>query len=96
MKKIKQSEIEHSKQKIYERAGRMGYAARGVTLLLMGYLFYQAVSSAQSTKQADTEGAFTFMESIPFGNWLLGFVALGLIGYGIFMFVKARYAALPY
>jgi hypothetical protein len=27
----------------------------------------------------------------PFGPWLLGIVALGLVAYGIFMVIQARY-----
>jgi hypothetical protein len=30
----------------------------------------------------------------PFGPWLLGLVALGLIAYGVYSFVEARYRRL--
>jgi hypothetical protein len=40
-----------------------------------------------------TDQAFDFLQN-NFGTLLMGIVALGLIAYGIFMFVKAKYQSL--
>jgi hypothetical protein len=36
-------------------------------------------------------GALDALARQPYGPWLLGTVAIGLIAYGIYEFVKARY-----
>tara|TARA_R110000744_G_scaffold676_3_gene2582 strand:- start:434 stop:574 length:141 start_codon:yes stop_codon:yes gene_type:complete len=38
-----------------------------------------------------TAEAFSFIQEQPFGKWLLGAVAIGMVCYGIFMFSTAAY-----
>jgi hypothetical protein len=95
MKNIKQTSVAPVKQTFYKRAGQLGYMARGIVFIVVGFLFYRAVSARRSVKTADTEGVYNFLETIPFGSWLLGLVAIGLVAYGIFMFVRAKYYAVP-
>ncbi|GGK79780.1 DUF1206 domain-containing protein [Rufibacter glacialis] len=75
-----------------KKAGQAGYAARGIVFCIIGFLFARAAWAQQPEGAGGTEDAFTFLQTSPFGNVLLGIVALGLIGYGIFMFVQARYS----
>lgn len=70
-----------------EKLARLGYAARGVVYLIIGWFaVLAAISSAETT---DTEGALVTMLGGPFGRILLGVVALGLVGYTIWRFVQA-------
>jgi len=74
----------------YEKAGIAGYVARGVVLIIIGYFFLRGALHSNSKEIADTKDAFGFIENT-FGSFLMGVIALGLVCYGIFMFVKARY-----
>ena len=70
---------------------RFGMAARGVVFLVVGgFAFFAGLRSSPSEAKGVGE-ALQYLRTQPYGPWLLGFVALGLIGYGIYEFVRARY-----
>jgi hypothetical protein len=73
------------------RVGRIGYAARGVVLGLVGAFLVQAALQTAPDKARGLGGALRTLAGQPFGPYVLGTVALGLVGYGAFMFVVARY-----
>src|ERR1700687_701378 len=74
--------------------GRLGYGALGVVFTIIGFfLIVAAVKfNAQQAKGLDT--ALGELLQLPFGRVLLGIVALGLIAYGVYSFVEARYRRL--
>jgi hypothetical protein len=73
------------------RAGKVGYISRGVVWLVIAFLFLRAAFYAVASKAGDTAEAFRFIESSPLGSPLLGLLGLGLIAYGVFNFIRARY-----
>ncbi|MBC3542150.1 DUF1206 domain-containing protein [Rufibacter sediminis] len=77
---------------VLKKAGQAGFSARGIVFSIIGFLFVRAAWLQQPQEAGGTTSAFSFLQTSPFGNILLGIVALGLIGYGIFMFVQARYS----
>lgn len=88
MKKIR---LSRSGMNNYVRkAGIIGYISRGIVLVIVGYLVFHAALTSNPKEAKGTEGAFTFIEN-KFGSLLMAIIAVGLIGYGIFMFVKAKY-----
>lgn len=84
-------EIDYHKRQWIQRAGRAGLAARGVVFLLSGVFVVRAALQYDASEAQGLEGALQALERQPYGPWLLGLVALGLIGYGLFQLVKARY-----
>ena len=72
-------------------AGKIGYVARGVVWLLLAWLFGKAALHRNASEAGDTSKAFSFLEQGEYGSILLGAMALGLICYGVFNFVRARY-----
>lgn len=68
---------------------RIGYGARGLATLPTGVFLIKAGLDAQSRDARGWGGALQAIESQPFGSWLLGLVALGLIAFGAFGFVEA-------
>ncbi|WP_461490846.1 DUF1206 domain-containing protein [Pontibacter sp. HJ8] len=91
MKKVQASGLQPDLQKSLVRAGKVGYFARGVVWLIIGYLFLKAALESDSSEAGGSGRAFQFLEDNAYGSYLLGAVALGLICYGVFMFVRARY-----
>ncbi|RYZ54623.1 MAG: DUF1206 domain-containing protein [Sphingobacteriales bacterium] len=73
------------------RAGRIGYSARGIVWLIIGWLFLKAAVKGSPNEAGDTGKVFQWIEAGPFGSIMLGLVAAGLVCYGIFMFVRAAY-----
>jgi hypothetical protein len=74
----------------FEKAGMIGYAARGLVFSIIGYFLVRAAIDSNPKEADGTREAFDFLQH-NFGNLLMGIVALGLIAYGIFMFVRARH-----
>lgn len=91
MKKVQASRLKPEWQKTLIRAGKIGYSARGIVWLIIGYMFLQAAMQSDSSEAGGSGKAFQFLESSSYGSYLLGAVALGLICYGVFMFVRAKY-----
>lgn len=67
---------------------RFGYAAKGVVYLVIGVL---AALAAYTTggRTTDSRGALQEILSQPYGQFLLGAVAIGLIGYSLWRFVQS-------
>jgi hypothetical protein len=73
------------------RAGRIGIAARGIVFGVIGVFLMLAAFHANPNEARGLSGALRSIEQRPFGPWLLAIVALGLVAYGIYMFVLTRY-----
>lgn len=93
-KRIKEEDMSERERKTYFQAGRIGYAARGVVLGILGYFLVQAALKANPSEAEGTEGALQFL-SMSGGPYLMALVAIGLACYGAFMFVKAKYRHIP-
>ncbi|MDO8323168.1 MAG: DUF1206 domain-containing protein, partial [Phenylobacterium sp.] len=71
--------------------GRAGYLGRGVAFLPVGGLMLMAGLKARSGEATGMGGALQMMEAQPFGDALLILVALGLVAFGVFAVIEARY-----
>ena len=70
---------------------RVGIGARGVVFAVIGGYLVRAGFAHNANKAANTGEALGAIGRQPFGEWLLGAVALGLIAYGAYEVVQARY-----
>jgi hypothetical protein len=77
------------------RAGRLGIFARGVVFVILGGGIVQAGLDAQPSEARGIGGALADIASQPYGAALLAIVAAGLIAYGVFQLVLARYRRIP-
>lgn len=73
------------------RSGRAGIAARGVVFAVMGFFLLMAALHSNPREARGLDGALQALQEQAYGPWLLGLVALGLVGYGIYQLVEARY-----
>ena len=71
--------------------GAFGSAARAVVFVLVGVFLVKAavLSSAKQTKGLDA--IFRSVGSIAYGSWLLGLLASGILCYGLYCLVEAKY-----
>ena len=78
-------------QKVLINAGKFGHTARGVVLALMAYLTLKSGFGGGSVNTQ--KDAFSYIES-EYGSLVLGIIAVGLVCYGIYMFVQAKYPSI--
>ena len=72
------------------KLGRLGYAARSVVFLVIGYFLFQAGLTYQAGTTKGLSGALQEISGKGWGQWLLWAVALGLFSYGLFTLAESR------
>jgi hypothetical protein len=70
---------------------RTGYFVRGLVFLALGFFFVEAALDLGPTEAATIQGALDVVEQQPFGSLMLSALGVGLIAFGLFGFVEARY-----
>lgn len=90
-KHVKGMSLNSAASKTLLLAGKIGYVARGIVWLIIAWLLMKAAVNANSNEAGDTSKAFEFLETASYGSYLLGALGLGVICYGFFNFVRARY-----
>ena len=88
---LKSGEMSARERTWATRSGRLGYAARGVVFGVIGVFLVQAALQTDPDQARGLGGALETLAHGPFGPYTLGAVALGLVAYGVFMFVMACY-----
>ena len=90
-RKWKRHEMSEHARTLATRAGQVGLVARGVVFGIIGLFLIQAAWWARAEEARGLSGALRALEQQPYGPYVLGAVALGLVAYGLYMFVEARY-----
>ena len=75
-------------------SGTAGYIAKGVALVIVGGFLAFAAIAHDPARAEGLDGALTSLTELPFGQVLLTVVALGLVLFGVYCFVRARFARL--
>ncbi|MER2998291.1 DUF1206 domain-containing protein [Pontibacter populi] len=90
-KKVQGAGLKHEAETMMIRAGKIGYIARGIVWLIIAYMFLKAALNSNSQEAGGSGSAFQFIENSSYGSYMLGAVAIGLIFYGVFMFMRAKF-----
>lgn len=80
-----------TQRRLAEGATRWGLSSRGVVFLIIGLFLCIAAAQTDPSEAQGLAGALNVLARQPFGPWLLGIVALGLMSYGIYCFINARF-----
>lgn len=72
-------------------SGRLGYPARGVVFCVIGAYLLRAAFYFNPNEAKGLDGALQALPAQGFGTLPLAVVAVGLVAYGLFAFVEARY-----
>ena len=73
------------------RIGTVGLLARMVVFVLIGGFLVKAAVEYDPSEAIGLDGALRKLAAQPYGGWLLGVVAVGLLAYGLYCLVEARY-----
>jgi hypothetical protein len=84
--KVKQSVREASPWLVW--LGRFGYAAKGVVFVIVGVLAAYAAIGAGAANDG-TRSALQYIAELPFGQFLLVVMAIGLASHALWRFVQA-------
>jgi hypothetical protein len=91
MKYLRTGEMSPSERTVVGRLGMVGTIARGVVIGLSGVLVVQAAVTFDPDKARGLDGALRTLASQPFGPYLLGAAALGLVAFGVYGYAEARW-----
>jgi len=72
-------------------SGMVGYVAKGVALAIVGVLFVVAAWHANPQEAGGIDTALRTLQQQPAGDLLLALVAVGLMAFGVYSFVRARF-----
>ena len=77
--------------RVAKQVGRFGTIARGIVFALAGFFFFLAAYYANPSQARGFDGALDFLGRQPYGLWLLGIIAAGLIAFGVYSLMSAAW-----
>jgi len=78
-------------KKVFTAFGVFGHLARMVIFALMGYFLIKAAIDYDPKEAVSLDGALSKLANSAGGPFVLGAVAVGLLGFGLYSFMDARY-----
>jgi Domain of Unknown Function (DUF1206) len=90
-KRLREYEMHGKVRRWAIRSGVVGHVARGVVFAIVGVFLGKAALEYDPNEAVGIDGALLKLVEQPFGPALLGLVAAGLVAYGIYTLVEARY-----
>lgn len=77
-------------QRWFTPLGMAGYVAKGLAVVAVGVLFLVAVWKNDPSSTGGLDSALKSFTELPFGQWVLMGIGVGLILYGVFCVARAR------
>lgn len=78
-------------RRMVERLGMVGIVARGLVFVLAGVFVTKAAIEFDPSEAEGLDGTLARLADQPFGAWLLGAAALGLLAFAAYCACEARY-----
>lgn len=91
LEKSKTEEMSEKVKSAFTKAGVIGHVARAVVFLLIGYFLLRAAIDYNPDAAVTLDGALTKIANVDYGKFLLGIVAAGLLAFGAYSMLDARY-----
>jgi Domain of Unknown Function (DUF1206) len=85
------SQLSATAQRWAVRFCRFGIAARACVSLVAGVFFILAASRSNASEAKGFADSLGSLRALPFGGYVFGAVALGLIAFGAYELIEARY-----
>ena len=81
----------HHERDVFKKTGEIGLSARFVVYGIVSFFLFRAALMDDPSQFKGVGESLGFIEDQTYGAVLLALVGLGLLAYGVFMFVRARY-----
>ncbi|CAB4906669.1 unannotated protein [freshwater metagenome] len=91
LKKSWTGRMSQEARRVFTALGVFGHLARAVIFGLMGYGLIKAAVSYDADEAVGLDGALAQLAAATYGPWLLGVVAVGLVGFAAYSVADARY-----
>ena len=91
LKEFKTSEVNAAEKKWIKDAGRIGISARGLVFALIGFFLIQAAVNVDPKQAIGLDGALLKLIQQPQGSLLLAVAAIGLMVFGVYSILSARW-----
>jgi hypothetical protein len=88
---LRTGRLNRSQRRVVTVSGVIGHLARTVVFGLVGWFLIKAAWQYDSQEAIGLDGALSKLAAESYGTVLLGTAAGGLLAYGLFCFVQARY-----
>jgi hypothetical protein len=89
-KELDETKLSNKERNALVTAGKIGFLARGIVIGVVAYFFFKAAFFSSAQQAGGTKEAFQFLHS-SLGSIGFGIIAAGLVAYGIYMLLKAKY-----
>ena len=91
MESIERRKLDAPAARLLELIGTIGFVALGLVLGVVSWFMLKAAIDYNAGKVVSLGGAMSHLAGSDYGTWLLTAVAAGLIAYGAFGLLQARY-----
>ena len=91
LKYLDHSDMNDSTRKLARWTGTVGSIARGLVVVLIGVLLVVAAVTGDKKDATGMDGALKSLLDLPYGSALLILASLGLLVFGVYALVEARY-----
>jgi hypothetical protein len=78
-------------KKVAKQMGRFGVATRGFIFAILGGLIMLAAYQSNSSQSVGIDAALNALLHQPYGVWLLGIAAIGLMAFGLYSMLSAAW-----
>ncbi|WP_116128153.1 DUF1206 domain-containing protein [Lewinella sp. IMCC34183] len=91
MEGIKGLQLNEEQRETFEKTGEVGLTARFVVYGIISYFLFRAALMDDPSQFKGVGESLSYIEDQTYGQVLLAIMGLGLLAYGLFMFIRARY-----
>lgn len=90
IRNLKTNEMDPREKILMNNVGKIGIISRGIVFCVIGYFLIQTALYSNPDKEVGMDGALQKIAEQTWGQWLLAFVALGLLFYGIYQIMEGK------
>jgi Domain of Unknown Function (DUF1206) len=94
LENLKTGETGPGRREVLATLGRIGLSARALVFGLVGYFLLRTALDYNAGKAVGIDGALARLHQEPYGSWLVGAVAVGLLVFAAYSLFEARYRRL--
>lgn len=88
---LKTEQMNNKEMDVTTKVAKAGLTSRGIVFAIVGFFLIQASINHDPSKAKGLDQSLRVLIDQPYGSFLLGIVALGLIAYSAFSFINAKY-----